>query len=122
MIAFVLRNWRVLASIVSIIALLGGAGIWIEKIKADAYAAGYQQGTFDATAKCEAEKRAMEDANKKAIDEAAKKLAEAEREITEKETKLDDLLKALDLAADEAEGASDLCLSAAASGRLSAIR
>jgi len=102
--------------------MLGGAGIWIEKIKHDAYTEGYQRGDADATAKCEAEKRAMEEANRKAIADAEKKLLEVERELTDLEIKLEDYTNAIDLLADQGPDSGGICLFRPSVRRLEAVR
>lgn len=119
---FLIRNWRLIASVVSIAVLLGGAGGVYLKIKHDAFVEGHDAGYAEASAKCAAEKKAMEEANKKAIDEAAKKLAEAERELASVEVKLEDYMNALDLLADQGDDAGGLCLYAPSVRRLSAIQ
>lgn len=109
--------WR-LVTVLGVVAALGGS-LW--GLHAYVRHQGYVAGYADASAKCEAEKRAMEEANRKAISEAERKLLEAEREITEKETKLDDLLKAIDLAADAEPDRDLLCLPHSSVRRLSKL-
>jgi hypothetical protein len=110
--------WR-LATVAGIVLALAGTvgGIYL-KIRHDAY----QDGYSDAAAKCEAEKRAMEDANKKAIAEAEKKLAEAIKEIELKEATLDDYIMLLDREADEEPGSAEHCLPLGSVRRLQAIQ
>ncbi len=107
--------WR-LAIIAGLLAgLLGTAGGLYAYVRQQ----GYDEGYRDRDTICVTERRAMEEANRKAISEAEKKLLETERELIEKETKLDDLLKALDLAADTGADSSDICLSVERVRRLS---
>lgn len=110
--------WR-LAAIAGLLVALGGS-LW--GVYAYVKHQGYVEGYSDASAKCEAEKRAMEEANRKAISDAAKKLLEAERELTDLETKLEDYTNALDLLADQGPGASDICLYRPSVRRLETIR
>lgn len=119
--AFVLRNWRLIASVIGIVAMLGGVGGIYLKIKHDAYQDGHQRGTAEATAKCEKEKLAMELANQKAISDAGKVLIEKERELIEQETRIDDLQTALDLAADADPGADSCGIGVDSVRRLTAI-
>lgn len=107
--------WR-LATVAGVLIALSGT-IW--GIYAYVKHQGYVEGYSDASAKCEAEKRAMEEANRKAIADAEKKLLEAERELIEKETKIDDLLMAIDLAAEAEPGSGDICVSRDGVRRLS---
>lgn len=116
--AFILRNWRVLAAVVGVVALLGGAGGLLLKVRADGYADGFAK----AQQQCETEKAAQRAANQKAIDEAAKKLADLESQLELKDVQLGDYLKAVDLAADAAPEAADRCLSASAVKRLAGIQ
>jgi hypothetical protein len=109
-------------TVIGIVVMLMGAGGYILKVKHDAYQDGYQRGNAEATAKCEKEKLAMELANQKAISDAEKKLLESERELASIELKLEDYINALDLMADEADGADDVCLYAPSVRRLEAIR
>lgn len=109
--------WR-LITILGLVASLAGA---VGGVYAYVRHQGYVDGYADAAATCEAEKRAMEDANKKAIDEAAEKLAAAERELMEKEATLDDYIMLLDRDADEEPGSGELCLPVGSVRRLSAI-
>lgn len=101
---FALKYWRVIASIVGVVALLGGAGLWIEKVKHDAYTQGYDK----ARAECEAEKAAQEAANRRAMEEATKALDTLNQKLELKELQVDDILKGIDLAADAAPDAG-LC-------------
>jgi uncharacterized protein HemX len=93
---FVLKYWRVIAAVVGIVGLLGGAGIYVAKIKHDAYQSGYEA----ARAKCEQEKAAQEAANRKVMEEATKALDTLQRQLELKQLQVDDVLKAIDLAAD----------------------
>jgi hypothetical protein len=114
--------WRLGLAATLLLTVLGGVGGIYLKIRHDAYQDGYQRGNAEATAKCEKEKLAMELANQKAISDAEKKLLESERELASIELKLEDYINALDLMADEADGADDVCLYAPSVRRLEAIR
>ncbi len=107
--------WR-LAAIAGLLVALGGS-LW--GVYAYVKHQGYVEGYSDASAKCEAEKRAMEEANRKAISDAEKKLIEAERELTDLEIKLEDYTNALDLLADQGPDAGGICLFAPSMRRLS---
>jgi hypothetical protein len=110
-----LKYWRVIAVVVGLLGLVGGAGVCIAKIKNDAYAQGYDA----AKAACEAEKAAQEAANRKAMEEATKALDALQQKLELKDIQLDDYLKAVDLAADQGPGAADQCLDADSVRRLS---
>lgn len=110
--------WR-LAAIAGLLVALGGS-LW--GVYAYVKHQGYVEGYSDASAKCEAEKRAMEEANRRAISDAEKKLLEAERELTDLEIKLEDYTNALDLLADQGPGASDICLYRSSVRRLETLR
>ena len=114
---FALKYWRVIASVVGVVALLGGAGLWVEKIKYDAYTQGYDK----ARAECEAEKAAQEAANRRAMEEATKALDALNQKLELKELQVGDVLKAIDLAADKGPGSTDQCLDADSVRRLSRI-
>lgn len=107
--------WR-LAAIAGLLVALGGS-LW--GVYAYVKHQGYVEGYSDASAKCEAEKRAMEEANRKAISDAEKKLIEAERELTDLEIKLEDYTNAIDLLADQGPDAGGICLFAPSMRRLS---
>lgn len=107
--------WR-LAAIAGLLVALGGS-LW--GVYAYVKHQGYVEGYSDASAKCEAEKRAMEEANRKAISDAEKKLIEAERELTDIEIKLEDYTNAIDLLADQGPDAGGICLFAPSMRRLS---
>lgn len=110
--------WRLGIAVATLLAVLGGVGGLYLKIRHDAY----QDGYATASAECEAAKRKMEEANRKAISEAEKKLLAAEQELIQKETQIDDLLMALDHAADEEPGGSEHCLPVGSVRRLQAIQ
>lgn len=112
--SFLLKNWRLFALAGVVAVVLGGLGA----IYNSAWHAGFDR----ARTECEAEKHAQEEANRKAIDEAAKKLDDLEQQLQLKDLQLDDYLKALDLAADQAPGSTDACLDAGSVRRLSAIQ
>jgi hypothetical protein len=112
-----LKYWRVIAVVVGLLGLVSGGLAYVAKIKHDAYAQGYDA----AKAKCEAEKAAQEAANRKAMEEATKALDDLQQKLELKDIQLDDYLKAVDLAADAAPGASDQCLDAPSVLRLSRI-
>lgn len=120
--AFILANWRLIASIVGVVTLLGGAWGYVEKVKHDAYVAGHDAGYSEAQAKCDREKAAQEAANRKAMEEATKALDALQQKLELKELQVDDVLKALDLAADQGPGAGDQCLDADSVRRLSAFQ
>lgn len=109
--------WR-LATVASVLLAVTGAigGLYL-KIRHDAYQDGYQRARLE----CETEKHAMEEANKKAIAEAEKKLAEITKELELKEATLDDYIMLLEIDADEEPGATDVCLYAPSVRRLQAI-
>ena len=107
--------WR-LATVAGVLIALSGT-IW--GIYAYVKHQGYVEGYSDASAKCEAEKRAMEEANRKAISDAEKKLIEAEQGITDLEIKLEDYTNAIDLLADQGPDAGGICLFAPSMRRLS---
>ena len=107
--------WR-LAAIAGLLVAFGGS-LW--GVYAYVKHQGYVEGYSDASAKCEAEKRAMEEANRKAISDAEKKLIEAERELTDLEIKLEDYTNAIDLLADQGPDAGGICLFAPSMRRLS---
>lgn len=107
--------WR-LAAIAGLLVAFGGS-LW--GVYAYVKHQGYVEGYSDASAKCEAEKRAMEEANRKAISDAEKKLLEAERELTDLEIKLEDYTNAIDLLADQGPDAGGICLFAPSMRRLS---
>jgi hypothetical protein len=110
--------WRLITIAGVLAALLGAVGGLYAYVRHQGYVAGHA----DATATCEADKRRMEEANRKAIADAERKLLEAERELTEKENELDALLSDLDLAADQEPDSGELCLSAGSVRRLTAIQ
>lgn len=116
--AFALKYWRVIVVVVGLLGLAGGAGAYIAKVKHDAYAQGYA----DADAKCQREKAAQEAANRKAMEEATKALAALQQKLELKELQVDDVLKALDLAADAAPDAAACGLDADSVRRLSAFQ
>lgn len=115
---FALKYWRVIAAVVGVVTLLGGATVWIEKIKHDAYAAGYDA----ARAECEKEKAAQEAANDKVMQQATKALDALQQKLELKDIQLDDYLKGLALAADQGPGASDQCLDVDSVRRIGAIQ
>ena len=114
---FALKYWRVIASIVGVVALLGGAGAYIAKVKHDAYTDGFNA----AHQQCEDDKAKMETANQNAINKAAAALASAEQQIQQKDATLDDYEKALDLAAAKDPGAAQCGIGADSVRRLSSI-
>lgn len=119
--AILIRFWRPILAVVSVLGLLGGAWGYVEKVKHDAYVAGYAAGYAKARAEDEAAMRAQEAANQRAISEAAKKLDAVTRELELKDLQVDDILKALDLAADAAPDAGSCGLDADGMRRLNSI-
>lgn len=118
---FVLANWRTISAVLGLVALFGGAGLYVEKVKHDAYSAGHTAGVSEATAKCEADKRAMEEANKKAVDAAQQVADDLAKQLQVKEGELDDRVSKIDQAADAGPGALDECLDADSVRRIGAI-
>jgi hypothetical protein len=108
-----------LLTIAGIVAALGGS-VW--GLYAYVKHEGYVDGYADATARCEAEKKAMEDANRAAIDAANKALMRAADAYSLKSLELDDALKSLDDAAVQDADAARQCLSAGSVRRLNAIQ
>ena len=118
MLGLLLRNWRIVATVLSVAIALGGVGGLLLKIKHDAYQDGFERARIE----CAAEKKAMEEANKKAIDEASKRLADLTKELELKEATLDDYIMLLDRDADEEPDSSLGCLPIGSVRRLQAIR
>jgi uncharacterized membrane protein len=110
--------WR-LISILGLVAALCGA---VGGVYAYVRHQGYVDGYADAAAKCAADKRAMEEANRKAISDAEQKLDAARKQLELKDAQLDDYLKALDLAADQDADAARVCLNDDSVRRLDAIQ
>jgi hypothetical protein len=110
--------WRLL-TIAGVLAALGGA---LGGLYAHIRHTGYVDGFAVAAARCEADKRAQEAANRAAIDAAGRRLEDLKQQLQLKDLQLDDYLKALDLSADAGAGAGDLCLDDGGVRRLDAIR
>lgn len=110
--------WRIV-TILGIVAALGGSA-W--GLYAYVKHQGYVDGYADATARCEAEKKAMEAANKQAVADAAKELFRAADALSLRSLELDDALKAIDeaTAADPLGGTQ--CLDARGLRALNSIR
>lgn len=106
--------WR-LGAAAALVGLLGGAVLYVRH-------QGYVAGYAAAQAQCEREKRAMEEANKRAIERAYELLEDALRKIELKEAQLDDIVKGIDQAALDEPGAGDECLSADIVRRLSTVQ
>jgi hypothetical protein len=122
--AFILANWRIIAVVVGVVGLLGGAFAYVEKVKHDAYANGYQKATLEWTIKYNAreaelkQQAADELARQQAANDAAKAEEEAQLEAERKRQ-----MAAIDLAmtlANEAAAdpnADNIALDAAAVDR-----
>lgn len=121
MLNFLPIEWRVGLAVGGLLAILGGLGGAFAYVHHQAHAEGYRDGYAKASTECAAERKAMEDANRKAISDAQKKLDDAEHQLMLKELQLDDYVKAEDLLADKAPDSGDICLSADRVQRLSAI-
>lgn len=119
---FALKYWRVIAAVVTVVGLLGGAWGYVEKVKHDAYVAGHDAGYSEADAKCQKEKAAQETANARVMADATKALDDLQKKIELKDIQLDDYLKALGFAADAAPGSTDACLDVSGVRRLGAIQ
>ncbi len=111
-------TWRVGLAAAAIALALGGGAVWLEKAKHDAYVSGYDK----ATALCEEAAREQAAANKKAAQEAAKKLDELTKQLELKELQVDDILKGIDLAADADPRNSVECLDPLSVRRLNTIQ
>lgn len=114
---FLLANWRTVAVVAGVLALLGGAWGYVEKVKHDAYVSGFNT----AHQQCEDDKAKQETANQNAANEAAKKLDDLEKKLNLKDIQLDDYLKGIDLAADAAPDAGTCGLDVDSVRRLNAI-
>lgn len=109
---------RAYAGAIGVVLIVGGVGTFLGWV----HYQGYTSGFAKAQAQCEEAQRQQEAANQKAIDEAAKKLADAEQQLQLKGIQLDDVLKGIDLAADKAPDAGLCGLSADSLRRLNAIQ
>ncbi len=108
--------WRVLGVVAIVAALGGGLRLAYDHMRKEAYDAGYS----DMKAVCEREKAEQREANRVAIEEAGKKLAEAAYQLSIKEGELADAQARNDEAADT-DSPGGLCIGPGGVRHLSAI-
>lgn len=123
LLAFALRNWRLIVVAIGVLVIIGGLRVAYLSVRHE----GYVEGFGVAQQQCEADKAKQEAANQNAINEAAKKLTDLQKNIDLKDIQLDDYLKGIDLAAnqidvtDKATGQPDACLDVNSVRRLNAV-
>lgn len=110
--------WRVL-TVVGAIGAVGGA-LW--GVYAYVRHQGYVAGYADATARCEAERKAQRQANQDAIDAANRELFRVADELSLKQSELDDARDALEAAAAADPHGARECLGIDSVRRLAPIR
>lgn len=116
-IAFLLGNWRLLAGAAAVLVVMGGLRVAYLNVRHE----GYVEGFGVAHQQCEDDKAKQETANQNAINAAAEKLAELQKNLDLKDAENEKYLAALDQAADAGPGSTDACLDADSVRRLSAV-